>query len=168
MLDINLIRDEPERVRQSMLARQMDPAPVDQILALDLERRKILSEVETLKAERNQVSKEIGRSKDAAERQDKIEAMRRVGDQITALEERLRQVEPELDAALAIIPNLPDPRVPVGKDDHDNVVVRTVGKLPQFDFTPKAHWDLGPALGILNFNHGVKITGSRFYVLSGA
>jgi len=168
MLDINLIRDEPERVRQSMLARQMDPAPVDQILALDLERRKILSEVETLKAERNQVSKEIGRSKDAAERQDKIEAMRRVGDQITALEERLRQVEPELDAALAIIPNLPDPRVPVGKDDHDNVVVRTVGKLPQFDFTPKAHWDLGPALGILNFNQGVKITGSRFYVLSGA
>jgi seryl-tRNA synthetase len=168
MLDINLIRAEPERVRRSMQDRQMDASPVDQILARDLERRKILSEVETMKAERNRVSKEIGRSKDAAERQDKIEAMRRVGDQITALEERLRQVEPELEGALASIPNLPDPQVPVGKDDHENVVVRTVGELPEFDFAPQAHWDLGPALGILNFDQGVKITGSRFYVLSGA
>ncbi len=88
----------------------MDPAPVDQILALDVERRKILSEVETMKAERNRVSKEIGRSKDAAERQEKIDAMRRLGDGITALEVRLHQVEPELEAALSIIPNLPDPQ----------------------------------------------------------
>ncbi len=168
MLDINLIREEPERVRNSMLVRQMDPAPVDQVLALDLERRKILGEVETLKAERNRVSKEIGRSKDAAERQAKIDAMREVGDRIAAFDERLRQVEVELGEAVMIIPNLPDPSVPVGKDDKENVVIRTVGKIPEYAFTPKAHWDLGPALGILDFDRGVKITGSRFYVLSGA
>ena len=168
MLDINLIREEPERVRKSMRDRQMDASPVDQILTLDVERRKILTEVEILKADRNRVSKEIGRSKDAAERQVKVDAMRKVGDDITALEERLRQVEPELNGILATIPNLPDPLVPYGKDDHENQVVRTVGSQPTFDFTPKPHWDLGPALGIINFDQGVKITGSRFYVLSGA
>ena len=168
MLDLNLIREEPDRVRQSMLDRQMDPAPVDQALSLDAERRQIISEVEVLKAERNRVSKEIGRSKDAAERQSKIDAMRSVGDQVAALDERLRQVEAGLEAIAAALPNFPDPRVPVGKDDHENVVMRVVGSLPEFDFTPQAHWDLGPALGILNFEQGAKLTGSRFYVLSGA
>jgi seryl-tRNA synthetase len=168
MLDINLIREEPERVRQSMLARQMDPVLVDQVLALDLERRRILGEVENLKAERNRVSKEIGKSKDATERQAKIEAMRSVGEQISELDERLRQVEPEMETALGSIPNLPFPSVPVGKDDHDNVVIRTEGKIPEYSFTPQPHWDLGPALGIIDFDRGVKITGSRFYVLSGA
>ena len=168
MLDINLIREEPDRVRHSMVVRQMDPEVVDQVLALDLERRRILSEVESLKAERNRVSKEIGKSKDAAERQAKIEAMRAVGDRIAGFDDRLRQVEPEMETALASIPNLPDPSVPVGKDDHDNVVIRTEGKIPEYSFTPQPHWDLGPALGIIDFERGVKITGSRFYVLSGA
>lgn len=168
MLDINLIRENPELVRHSMEVRQMDPAPVDQVLALDVERRAILSKVEVLKAERNKVSKEIGRSKDAAERQTKIEAMRNVGDEINAMDERLRQIDTDLQAAVAIIPNIPDESVPYGKDDHENVVVRTVGEPRSFDFTPKPHWDLGPALGIMNFEQGVKITGSRFYVLSGA
>jgi seryl-tRNA synthetase len=168
MLDLNLIREQPERVRQSMLVRQMDPAPVDQALALDVERRSILGDVEVLKAERNRVSKEIGRSKNSADRESKIEEMRSVGDRIAALDEHLRQVEASLQEALAIIPNLPDPRVPFGKDDHENVVIRTIGEVPTFNFTPQAHWDLGPALGIINFEQGVKVTGSRFYVLSGA
>ncbi len=168
MLDINLIRETPEIVRKSMRDRQMDPAPVDQAVALDMERRKLLGEVEVLKNERNRVSKEIGRSKDAAERQSKIDAMKGVGDQIAALDERLRQVDEALQAQLASIPNIPFPNVPYGKDDHENVVVRTVGSLPSYDFTPRPHWELGPALGILNFDQGVKITGSRFYVLSGA
>jgi seryl-tRNA synthetase len=168
MLDISLIRENPDVVREAMRARQMDPAPVDEALARDAQRREVIREVEELKAQRNAVSKEIGRMKDPAERQAKIEAMRQVGEQIEALDGRLREIESQLDGAMSILPNIPDPRTPYGKDDSENVVLRTVGELPQFDFEPKPHWDLGPALGILNFEQGVKITGSRFYVLSGA
>jgi seryl-tRNA synthetase len=168
MLDINLIREQPDLVRKALRDRQMDAAPVDAILKLDDRRRGMLTEVETLKAERNSVSKEIGQMKDAASRQSKIEAMRAVGDRIAALDKQVSGVEQELKAMTAVIPNIPDARTPLGKDENENVVLRTVGELPEFDFQPKAHWDLGPALGIIDFERGVKITGSRFYVLSGA
>jgi seryl-tRNA synthetase len=168
MLDLALIREDPERVRNSMRVRQMDPAPVEEVLVLDGERRVLLADAEKLKAERNTVSKEIGRSKEPAERDAKIEAMRSVGDRIAVLDDQLREVEEKLKAAVSIIPNIPDPSVPVGEDEHGNVVVRVVGEQKQFDFTPKPHWDLGTDLGIINFDQGVKITGSRFYVLSGA
>ena len=168
MLDITLIREQPELVRKALRERQMETAPVEQILALDVQRRVTIQEVETLKAERNAASKEIGRTKDAAERQAKIDATRQMGDRISQLDESLRQIEEALNQILAGIPNIPDPRSPYGVDDSENVVLRTVGQLPEFDFEPKAHWDLGPALGILDFERGVKITGSRFYVLSGA
>ncbi|HEY3345935.1 MAG TPA: serine--tRNA ligase [Anaerolineaceae bacterium] len=168
MLDLALIREDPERVRNSMRVRQMDPAPVEEVLVLDGERRVLLADAEKLKAERNTVSKEIGRSKEPAERDAKIEAMRSVGDRIAVLVDQLREVEEKLKAAVSIIPNIPDPSVPVGEDEHGNVVVRVVGEQKQFDFTPKPHWDLGTDLGIINFDQGVKITGSRFYVLSGA
>ena len=168
MLDINLIREQPDLVRKAMQDRQMDPAPVDSILKLDERRRGLLNEVEALKAERNTVSKEIGQMKDAASRQAKIEAMRSVGDKIAALDKEVSEVEQELKALTAGIPNIPDGRTPFGKDDSENVVLRTIGALPEFDFEPKPHWELGPALGILDFERGVKITGSRFYVLSGA
>ncbi|MBN2548241.1 MAG: serine--tRNA ligase [Anaerolineales bacterium] len=168
MLDINIIREQPELVRQSLQRRQMETSPVDQVLELDEQRRSLIQQVETLKAERNAVSKEIGRMKDAAERQSRIDQMRQVGDRISALDEQLRLVEEQLNDTLAGIPNLPDGRVPTGKDDSENVVIQTVGDIPQLDFEPKPHWDLGPALGIINFEQGVKITGSRFYVLSGA
>ncbi len=167
MLDINLIREQPDLVRKALRDRQMDPSPVDQILALDEQRRAEIQEVENLKAERNTVSNEIGRMKDPADRAAKIEAMRLVGDQISAKDEHLRQIEEQLTGLAATIPNIPDPDVPYGKDDSENVVLRTVGQVPAFDFQPKPHWELGPALGIINFDQGVKITGSRFYVLSG-
>ncbi len=168
MLDINLIRQQPETVRQAMLARQMDPEPVERVLALDEQRRALIQQAEALKAERNAVSKEIGRSKDPAERQAKIDAMRLVGERIAGLDEELRQVEAQLEAATAVIPNLPDARTPYGKSEDENIVIKTVGEPRAFDFEPKPHWELGPALGILDFEQGVKITGSRFYVLSGA
>jgi seryl-tRNA synthetase len=168
MIDINLIREEPERVRQAMSARQMDPFLVDQATGLDEQRRSLIQQVETLKAERNAASKEIGRMQDAARRQEKIDAMRQVGERIASLDEELRQVEARLNGAMALIPNLPDPTTPPGRDESENVVLREVGKLPRFDFEPKPHWELGPALGIMDFDQGVKITGSRFYVLSGA
>ena len=168
MLDINIIREQPDLVRQALLHRQEDPAPVDQILALDSQRRAIIQQVENLKAERNSVSKEIGRSKDSAERQAKIEAMRQVGEQIEGMDKTLHEVEENLNSLVAYIPNLPDSRTPVGKDESENVVLHTTGEIPQYDFEPKPHWELGPALGIINFEQGVKVTGSRFYVLSGA
>ena len=168
MLDINIIREQPEVVRKSLADRQMETAPVDQILELDQQRRLTIQESESLKAQRNTVSKEIGKAKDPAERQAKIEAMRQVGERISQLDETLRKVEEELNAILAGIPNIPDARSPYGKDDSENVVLRGVGEIPEYDFEPKAHWDLGPALGIIDFEQGVKITGSRFYVLSGA
>ena len=168
MLDINLVREHPEVVREALKARNMESAVVDQVQALDVEWRGLLIQVETLKAERNSASREIGQMKDPAQRQVKINAMKQVGDQIAGLDEQVRQVEEKLQGLVATIPNIPDPRTPLGKDEHENVVLRTVGEIPQFAFTPQPHWDLGTKLGIIDFDRGVKITGSRFYVLSGA
>jgi seryl-tRNA synthetase len=167
MLDLNLIRETPDLVRTALKNRQMDASPVDEVLRLDEKRRALLTQVEALKAERNAVSKEIGRSKDAAEREKKIAAMREVGDKISALDKEVAEVEAELHAVTSAIPNIPDARTPIGASEDDNVVLRTIGQLPEFDFEPKPHWDLGPALGILDFERGTKITGSRFYVLNG-
>ncbi|NMB89822.1 MAG: serine--tRNA ligase [Chloroflexi bacterium] len=168
MFDINLIRENPELVRQALQDRQMGGEVVDQVLEADARRRGLLSTVEVLKAERNSVSKEIGKMKDPQARQEKIDAMRSVGDRIVALDEQVRQADETLSGLLAGIPNLPDPSTPVGKNESENVVVRTVGTPPEFDFTPLPHWDLGTNLGIIDFEQGIKITGSRFYVLNGA
>jgi len=168
MLDLNLIRENPDLVRTALKNRQMDVSPVDDILRLDEKRRSLLTQVEALKAERNVVSKEIGKLKDAAERNQKIAAMREVGDKIAALDKEVTEVENELQALLSAIPNIPDERTPIGASEDENIVLRTVGQLPEFNFEPKPHWELGPALGILDFERGTKITGSRFYVLNGA
>ncbi len=168
MLDTALIREKPEQVRAALKSRQMEDTVVDDVLRLDERRRRLLTEVEQLKAQRNAASKEIGQLKDPAARQSRIEAMRLVGDQITKLDKEVADVDAELASAAATIPNLPDPRTPLGKGDDDDVLISEVGKPRTLDFPAKAHWDLGPALGILDFERGAKITGSRFYVLTGA
>ena len=168
MLDINLIRENPDLVRTALKNRQMDSSSIDDILRLDEQRRTLLTDVEKLKAERNAVSKEISKMKDAGEREKKIAAMREVGDKIAALDKEVAGVDEELTSLTSALPNIPDERTPIGASEDENVVLRTVGQLPEFDFEPKAHWDLGPELGIIDFERGTKITGSRFYVLSGA
>ncbi len=168
MLDINLIRETPDIVRKALKDRQMDPSPVDSILQLDEKRRALLGQVEVLKAERNTVSKEIGQMKEAAARQSKIDAMRVVGDKSQSWINKSLKSKSDLNALTSALPNIPDARVPYGKDDSENVVIKTVGEPRKFDFTPKPHWDLGPALGILDFERGTKLTGSRFYVLQKA
>ena len=168
MLDINLIREHPDVVRKALKDRQEDPSSVDSVLQLDEKRRALLAEVEKLKAERNAVSKEISQLKDTSARQSKIEAMRVVGEKIAALDKEVADVDAELTAIVSALPNIPDARTPYGKDDSENVVIKTVGEPREFDFQPKPHWDLGPALGIIDFERGAKLTGSRFYVLSGA
>ncbi len=168
MLDLNFIREHADLVRTALKNRQMDTADIDLILSLDTDRRNLLTKTETLKAQRNTVSKEISQTKDPSERQKKIVAMRQVGDEIAQLDDTVRQVEEKLQAILTSIPNIPDPSTPIGKDESENVVLRNEGELPAFDFTPIPHWDLGPKLGIIDFERGVKLTGSRFYVLNGA
>lgn len=167
MLDIELFRNHPGDVRTGLRRRGLE-GQVEAIGELDSRRRQLLTEVEGLKAERNRVSKEIGKMSDAAARQERIEAMRLLGGRIEALDGDVRQVDQDLQARMAAIPNLPAEDVPDGPDESANVVVRTVGEPAQFDFAPQPHWELGPRLGILDFERGVKITGSRFYVLSGA
>ena len=168
MLDIKLIREETEFVKEALAKRQIAPAIIDDIVRLDEERRKLILDVENKKAERNAVSKEIGRMKDKEEREAKIAAMRTLGEEIATLDERLKDVETRLLELMSEIPNIPDADVPFGVDDKDNVVIRTVGEKKKFDFEPKPHWELGPQLGIIDFDAGVKLAGTRFYVLEGA
>jgi seryl-tRNA synthetase len=167
MLDINLIRTQPDVVRQAMLNRGDSPTALDAILALDVQRRDILKQTEQLRATRNTVSKEIGKMKDAAAREARIAEMRQVGDQIAIIEVELKKIEAQLDELVMTLPNIPDPRTPVGPTEDYNIVLRTEGEPRQFDFTPKPHWDLGTELGIIDFERGVKLSGTRFYVLNG-
>src|SRR5262245_553130 len=168
MLDIKLIREQPDLVREGIRRRGDDPAIVDQILGLDTRRRELLTQVENLKATRNAVSKEIGKMQDAAARDAKIAEMRAVGDRIAELDREVAAIEAEFDYAMLMAPNLPHPDVPTGASEHDNVVVRTEGRPREFDFTPKPHWELGEQLGIIDFERGVKLSGTRFFVLKGA
>jgi seryl-tRNA synthetase len=167
MLDIKLIREEPDRVRQGIRRRGEDPIIVDTILGLDVRRRELLQQVEQLKATRNAVSKEISKMKDATEREAKIAEMRTVGDQIAELDKEVAAVEGEFNRQLLLTPNLPHPDAPDGTSEHDNIVVRTEGTPRTFDFTPKPHWELGEQRGLIDFERGVKLSGSRFFVLKG-
>ncbi len=168
MIDLHLIREQPDRVRDALRRRGTDVGMVDQILAMDEERRSKLSELEARRNQRNVGSKEIGRMKDDAERQARRLEMGAVNARIKELEVEVSEVETRLNDLLAQVPNIPDPDVPYGKDDSENVVLRTIGEPRHFDFEPIPHWDLGPALGIIDFERGTKLAGSRFYVLSGA
>ncbi|MHB1296654.1 MAG: serine--tRNA ligase [Anaerolineae bacterium] len=167
MIELSYIREHADQVRQAILDLNSH-APIDEILALDEQRRQMLSEVEALRAQRNAVSKEIPQIRDKDEKQRRIEEMRKVGDRVKSLEAALQPVQERLDQALLEVPNLPDPSVPVGPDESQNVVVRQEGVLPTFDFQPLPHWDLGEALKIIDFERGVKISGTRFYILKGA
>lgn len=168
MLDIRLIREQPDFVKDGLRKVAADPSIIDEILELDSRRREMIAQVENLRAERNAVSKQIPTIKDPQERNARIQQMRQVGEQITQLEKELEATEQALTARMLEVPNLPHPNVPVGKDESDNVIVKTEGDLPQFGFTPKPHWELGEALGIIDFERGIKVSGSRFYMLKAA
>ncbi len=169
MLDLNYIREHTAEVKQAMASLYAD-APIDQIVELDAKRRALLLQVETLKQQRNVVSKEIGKMKDEAEREAKKAEMRSVGEQIDRLDAEIRDVENRLNDLMLVVPNIPDPSVPIGMDESENKVLRVVGnpkKKEDFGFEPKPHWDLGPALNIIDFERGVKVSGTRFYMLLG-
>ena len=164
MISIELIRRNPDLVREAMRKRAAD-VPIDEILSLDEERRSLIVRADALRARRNEVSREMGRSKDRP--QELIEEMRNAGSQIRELEERLRSTGEKLDGLMLRVPNIPDESAPVGPDESANVVVKTVGELPTFDFEPEAHWDIAERLGVIDFERGVRLAGSRFFVLRG-
>jgi len=170
MLDIKWMRENREALAEAMRKLNDTTAPWEQALALDERRREILTRVEALRAERNSGSKGIGllmREKKTAEANALKEEMGRIGDEIDALDGELRGVDADFEDAMLRIPNTPEPDVPVAADESGNQVVKEWGTLPVFDFEPKAHWDLAEALDIIDFERGVKIAGSRFYVLKG-
>src|SRR5213080_1126722 len=168
MLDIRLIRAEPERVKAELAKVGFPAAEVDALLAADRRWREALHALEQLRAERTSASKAIRDLKDAAERERAIAAQRTLGERIAAAEEAAAAAEADFERRMLEVPNLPHPDVPVGPDESANVVVRTVGEPRRFDFPALPHWDLGPQLGLIDFERGVKISGSRFYVLRGA
>lgn len=171
MLDIKIMRENRDAVIAAMEALGATDAPVAEALDLDERRRQILATVEVLRAERNAGSKQIGqlmREGNKAAGQALQARMSEIGEEIRRLDEELAQVEQAFGDAMLRIPNLPHPSVPVGPDETGNVVVRTEGEPRRFDFEPKPHWDLGTALDIIDFDRGVKLSGTRFYVLKGA
>jgi seryl-tRNA synthetase len=167
MLSRDLLRDDPEKVRQGLLNRNTNPAPLDAWQMLDAERRAALGESEELKRQRNEASRAIGEvKKRGGDASEQIAAVGELKGRIEELEGRLQTIDPELLAIEHSLPNLPHESVPVG-DESANRCERTVGTPREFDFEPKAHWDLGPALGILDFERGAKLTGARFTVSFG-
>lgn len=167
MLDLKFVRANPEIV-EAALAKRGGKISLDGFLALDEERRSILAKVEEMKARRNAESKQVGIMKKNGEDATALMAeMRQLGEEITALDKRVAEIDQSLLDQLMHIPNIPDESVPVGKDDSENVELRRWGEPRKFDFEPLNHWDIGTNLGILDFERAVKISGSRFTVYRG-
>jgi len=167
MLDIKLVRNNPELIREAVKKRG-EEIDLDGFLKLDEKRRELLYEVERLKSQRNTVSQEIGRLKQQGlDAEDKILLMREVSQKIKDMDEEIKEVEKEIGEFLLTIPNIPHETVPVGESEEDNVEVRRWGEPRKFDFEAKAHWDIGEDLGILDFGAASKMTGSRFALYKG-
>ena len=166
MLDIRLIREQTSFVKTELGKAGVDAAEIDRIVECDAERRRLQRELDELRARRTRESKELGRMA-PAERESRRAEMRALGDQITAGEQQLAEIELRFNDLMLGIRNLPRPYVPVGSGEADNVIVRTEGEPRKFDFKPRAHWELGEQLGIIDFERGVKLSGTRFYVLAG-
>jgi len=168
MLARDYLREHADDYRTALKNRGAS-VDIERFLELDSERRRTIAQVEQLKAQRNTASQEIATlKKNKQDASSQIEAMKRVGDEIKELDARIVQIEDELKNLELVFPNVPDASVPVGPDETHNRVERTWGEKPQFNFTAKPHWDLGEALGIIDFDRATKITGARFAILSGA
>jgi seryl-tRNA synthetase len=168
MLDIQLFRNEPERVAKGLTAKGINPAEVDRVLELDAKRRDCTFQTEVLKKERNEASKQVGKIvKEGGDAEPIKERMRVVGDEIKRLDDELKQANEDLQNLLMRLPNLPHESSPVGRTEDDNVVVGEWGQKPAFNFEPKAHWDLGAALDILDLERAARLSGSGFMVLKG-
>ncbi len=167
MLDINVIRQDPEKIRTMLKNRNKDDAILDRLLNADSEWRSLTDENNRLRKLRNEVSMEISKMAKGDEKEAKIKEMREVAEKIKANDTRMAELDLIRDDCILNIPNIPHESVPIGKDEHDNVVVYEVGEKRKFTFKPKEHWEIAEDLDIIEFERGVKISGSGFYVMKG-
>jgi len=163
MIALQFIRENADLVRKAVLDRN-SPAPIDRILELDEMRREYIRRADDLKAQRNALGRQMGKAS-PEQRQELQARSKSLSDAIDVFDHNLAEVEKEMDALLLEVPNIPAADVPVGPDESHNVVRETVGALREFDFDPRPHWEIGEDLGIIDFERGVKLAGSRFYVL---
>lgn len=168
MLDLKYIRENPDIVKQAIV-NKAEKGDVDLILELDKKRREIIGKKENLEARKNKVSKDIAAAKkQGSDASEHIAAMREVGQEIAQLTENLRNTESDLSEALLNIPNIPHADVPLGRDESDNKIIKNVGKIREFDFKIRPHWEIGEILNALDIPRGVKVSGSGFYLMTGA
>ncbi|WP_390410374.1 serine--tRNA ligase [Lacticaseibacillus jixiensis] len=169
MLDIKLLRQQPDWAKTKLAARGVDGVQIDEVLALDAKRREIIGQTEALKAKRNVVSDEIAQAKrNKEDASDQIAAMREVGKQVGQLDGQLKQVDAQIEHILVRLPNFPADDVPMSLNEDDSREEYKWGNIRQFDFTPKAHYEIGEALGILDFTRAAKVSGARFVYYKGA
>ncbi len=168
MLSIEQIRNDPDRFRQALEARG-ETDPLSGLLELDAQRRQAITEGDDLRAQRNRVNRDLGHARASGNEPSPeiIREMREVGEKVSQLEAQVRDLEEQINGILLGLPNLPMPQVPQGEDESANVLVRNWGDPPSFDFTPLPHWDLGERLGLIDFQRGVKVSGSRFFTMFG-
>ncbi len=167
MLDIRILREQSDFVRERLALVNCPREEVDRVIDLDRRRRELISAVEQMRAERKTSSKSIGAMKPGEEMEAAKAAVRALGEKLGGMEKELAEAEAEFSRRMLELPNLPHPDVPPGPDDSANRIVRTEEPTRAFDFEPRPHWDLGESLGIIDFARGVKISGTRFYVLKG-
>ena len=167
MLSLELIRRDPDFVRNALVSKGEED-PIDTILDLDVKRREAVTEGDELRARRNEVSRDIGKARSSGEQPSDaiVDEMRQVGDRIGVLEDQVRLLEVQINDILLSLPNIPHSSAPAGEGEEDNLIIRTWGTPKQFSFTPAQHWDIGERLGIIDFERGVKLSGSRFYTMS--
>ena len=170
MLDLKRIRNNAEEIKKALGNRgeKFDVSVIDEVIALDEERRSILVEVEGLKSKRNQVSAEIPKRKKAGEDVTEVMAeMKKIGETIKEFDAKVSEIDSKIEYIMLRIPNIPNPEVPDGETDEDNIEIKRWGEPTKFNFEPKAHWDLGTDLNILDFERAGKVTGSRFTFYKG-
>ncbi|MBE6527599.1 MAG: serine--tRNA ligase [Thermoplasmata archaeon] len=167
MLDVNVIRSNPDMIRTMIRNRNRDETILDRFLEADSEWRALTDENNRLRKIRNDVSMEISKMPKGEEKDAKIAEMREVGDKIKANDARMAELEVVRNDCVLNIPNIPHESVPIGKDDTENVVVYEAGEKRKFDFKPKEHWELAEELDIIDFDRGTKVAGSGFYVMKG-
>ena len=168
MLDLNFIRNNPDKVKQAIALKHENAASIDRILEVDIQRRSMIHACEQLKSKRNEKSKEVSELKKKGQDASKIiEETKKIGDDIKSIEEKLKELDTQITNLMLRIPNIPAADVPIGKDEKDNVVVKSWGQRKTFDFTPLPHWELGSILNILDTERASKISGSGFILLKG-
>jgi len=168
MLDINFIRNNPDKVKQAIALKHENAASIDQLLEVDTQRRSMIYACEQLKSKRNEKSKEVSELKKKGQDASRIiEETKKIGDDIKSIEEKQKELDSQITNLMLRIPNIPAADVPIGKDEKDNVVVKAWGQRKTFDFTPLPHWELGSILNILDMERASKISGSGFILLKG-